>query len=469
MKQLIIYITIIVLTSSCSPDKGNRLEYALRFAENNRGELEKVLDHYYDNPEKQAAARFLIENMPYHYGYKSWQQDTIKQILADAVKRKSVYGEDLLIIDKKHLDRWSSYSHYYGEKIYDSKIITADYLIENIDLSFEVWKKYPWNKHLSFDDFCEFILPYRIANEPLSNWRKKYYEHYIPKLDSLYKGTDVIDACSAVNLVLKKEWFYYNTNFSLSHLGGDYLFTTRVGYCRDACDVVTYAMRSVGIPITTDYYIYSPDLRTWHCWNVVRDTTGQCYPFWYTKDEIARSVTNDGRRKGKAYRDCYGIQNGRFRKWAADNAVLPFFRNCFVKDVTDNYSGSNEISLPIAVSGCKYAYLGVFKNGSWEPVDIAQIEKGHAIFKNIEPDIVFQLLYSKNGNIETYDYPFVYDKQRIIYFKPDTTQQETACLKRKYPFQEGTEKVSLQLFKELNLHIACILFGYVQIFCTLMP
>lgn len=35
--------------------------------------------------------------------------------------------------------------------------------------------------------------------------------------------------------------------------------------------------------------------------------------------------------------------------------------------------------------------------------------------------------------------------------------------------EEGTEKVSLQLFKELNLHIACILFGYVQIFCTLMP
>ena len=244
-----------ILLSACS-SQDNRLEYALRFAESNRTELEKVLDHYSTDPEKLKAARFLIENMPYHYGYESWQQDTIKQILADAVKRKSVYGEDLLIIEKKHLDKWSSYSHYNGEKIYDSKIITADYLIENIDLSFEVWKKYPWNKHLSFDDFCEFILPYRIANEPLSNWRKKYYEHYMSKLDSLYKGTDVIDACSAVNQVLKKEWFYYNTDFSLPHLGGDYLFTTRVGYCRDACDVATYAMRSVGIPITTDYYIY---------------------------------------------------------------------------------------------------------------------------------------------------------------------------------------------------------------------
>lgn len=41
--------------------------------------------------------------------------------------------------------------------------------------------------------------------------------------------------------------------------------------------------------------------------------------------------------------------------------------------------------------------------------------------------------------------------------------------KKSRPFYEGTEKVSLQLFKELNLHIACILFGYVQIFCTLMP
>lgn len=41
--------------------------------------------------------------------------------------------------------------------------------------------------------------------------------------------------------------------------------------------------------------------------------------------------------------------------------------------------------------------------------------------------------------------------------------------KKRLTFREGTEKVSLQLFKELNLHIACILFGYVQIFCTLMP
>ena len=40
------------------------MEYALEFAGENRGELEKVLEHYNDSGLKQDAARFLIENMP---------------------------------------------------------------------------------------------------------------------------------------------------------------------------------------------------------------------------------------------------------------------------------------------------------------------------------------------------------------------------------------------------------------------
>ena len=43
-----------------------RLEYALECAATNKGELEKVLEYYKDEPEKYKAACFLIENMPYH-------------------------------------------------------------------------------------------------------------------------------------------------------------------------------------------------------------------------------------------------------------------------------------------------------------------------------------------------------------------------------------------------------------------
>lgn len=97
-----IFIFLTIRLTACSSYQDKRLEYALELAEENRQELEKVLKHYQDSPEKLAAAHFLIQN---------------------------------------------------------------------IDLAFKVWKERPWNKNLCFEDFCELILPCRIANEKLSDWR----------------------------------------------------------------------------------------------------------------------------------------------------------------------------------------------------------------------------------------------------------------------------------------------------------
>ena len=66
------------------------------------------------------------------------------------------------------------------------------------------------------------------------------------------------------------------------------------------------------------------------------------------------------------------------------------------------------------------------------------------------------MIYRKVGE---YSYHTIFSHFILMQFR----------LKKTEEIREGTEKVSLQLFKELNLHIACILFGYVQIFCTLMP
>ena len=62
MKYIRLIIPCIVLASvfvACS-SADKRLEYALSFAGDNRGELEKVLEHYGQEPEKLEAARFLI-------------------------------------------------------------------------------------------------------------------------------------------------------------------------------------------------------------------------------------------------------------------------------------------------------------------------------------------------------------------------------------------------------------------------
>ena len=59
-----INILLAVFLMACASSDSKRLEQALLFAGNNRGELEKVLSHYENNPEKLEAARFLIRNMP---------------------------------------------------------------------------------------------------------------------------------------------------------------------------------------------------------------------------------------------------------------------------------------------------------------------------------------------------------------------------------------------------------------------
>lgn len=58
--------------------------------------------------------------------------------------------------------------------------VDSAFLVNHIEWAFKVWREQPWGKHVDFDTFCEYILPYRIGDEPLSLWRKEIYECYSP-------------------------------------------------------------------------------------------------------------------------------------------------------------------------------------------------------------------------------------------------------------------------------------------------
>ena len=66
MKHMLLPHIIVSLVLLCSCDA--RLNSALDQAGSNRDEMEKVLEHFKDDPDtlKYSAAVFLIENMPYH-------------------------------------------------------------------------------------------------------------------------------------------------------------------------------------------------------------------------------------------------------------------------------------------------------------------------------------------------------------------------------------------------------------------
>ena len=78
MKILYFYLSgLMLLWSSCQ--RPTMLDFALRYAGENRVELEKVLDHYRNDSLKYRAAVFLIGNMPYHYFFTGAQLDSLRQ------------------------------------------------------------------------------------------------------------------------------------------------------------------------------------------------------------------------------------------------------------------------------------------------------------------------------------------------------------------------------------------------------
>lgn len=210
---------IFILFCSCSHKSLSPLEEVYKLAGSNKKELMRVIRHYSTDPVdslRLKAAEFLILNMVGKYSeyYEAPWQDVATLNM-----------------------RWSSSSdkekvlktYKVGETIRRDDLIhvKADYLISNIDLAFRVWEDKPWGKHISFDTFCEEILPYRIGTEPLENWREKVLASFAD-VDNMLKEDSTltaVEACSRVNDILPR----FRMDKDFSNMNFTQLMTTTKG------------------------------------------------------------------------------------------------------------------------------------------------------------------------------------------------------------------------------------------------
>ena len=162
--------------SSCN----SILEKAYECSENNREELEVVLLHFEDNPNplKYEAAKFLIENMPYHYTYKG--------------KDVESFNELYLNTSKEALNKRTEFFNKNADSIKasmppmcDITTMKAEELIKAIDDACDMWCSSPWHEQYDKEIFFDYVLPYRIEHEPLSDWRQTISEEFPLLTDSV--------------------------------------------------------------------------------------------------------------------------------------------------------------------------------------------------------------------------------------------------------------------------------------------
>ena len=177
--------TVVLLIGACTIQPS--LNYALKSAKHNRSELETFLSHYKKvnaNPQKLRAAEFMIENLPAHYSY------------ADTTAINSYYHTALSILGTGTAPDWQrdtlrkisdrDYPGLTRNIVPDVLIMTADYLINNIDHAFAQWKTRPWAQHLTYEEFRDWILPYKVTElQSFDYWRDVLSSYYSDSISTV--------------------------------------------------------------------------------------------------------------------------------------------------------------------------------------------------------------------------------------------------------------------------------------------
>ena len=429
---------VLVFFNSCSHYPKN-VECALKLAGDNRKELEMVLNHYRQHPEdslKLKAAEFLIANMPGKYS----EDNKPIEIYQPLFEEWAVMYEHRDKIADKFITFDSLVNKYKvasaKKVLFDVHFIKADYLINNIERSFEVWTSTPWGKNVPFDAFCEEILPYRIGTEPLENWRDKVLEKYKFVFDSLrIEGVDAVTACATMIDVMGRYFYPGIDGHRLPQPSFSMIDKFRTGGCPEMLALSVFTMRALGIPVTIDETPQWPHRSKGHGWNTVRDKNGKHIVFYFMETKPGEEHM-PGYKRAKVFRKMYGKQPGTLISRNPSEQIPGYFKNPSISDISSESFSATDVSFSGKQLKGKsdYVYLSVFNNKNWIPIQWAERDDS-IIFYAMGKDIVYLPVYYNRFRLHPSGQPFLLTKEGDIqHLTADTIRRQTLKLLRKYPF-----------------------------------
>ena len=355
------------------------VEYALREAGENRGELEAVLSHYakLDDRQKLEAAQYLIRYMPYHTSYDKGIEDYYHAI--DSVVALS---EDKLE-QEKHIEslRLRFESKYKQKR--DIEVITSEFLIQSIDEAFKQWRECEWAEHLDFEQFCEYLLPYKcFEGQPLTEWRNAYYDICKGDIDLAYLCDEYkrnpIFAATEVNNQMKNTPQSFGLLKTLPIYDPDIILKLPFSNCATYCLGAVLIMRSKGIPVAYDFTPNWSTGNNGHSWTRFGNL------------EFAPHTTDPGTvhypylKVPKIFRNVYK-PNEEYLKITTEKYIPPKLRNMFIRDVTAEYMPTIDIRIPLqeSLKSGQSPFIAIYDGNNWTPVYWGKIAGSHVVFERM--------------------------------------------------------------------------------------
>jgi|GEM_PF-52871 len=446
-------LLLVALFSLSCRDVTSKANNIIDSAGNKKIELAKVIQHYRnDSDEKKLkAAVYLIENLPLQthttgQGVMEYQS-LFRKLLKVPEERKDDYDAIYDSLQK------ASFTNFPGtiEDLGDIKSISAQYLINHIDAAFKAWTQ-PWAKQLSFDEFCKYILPYKLVNEVPEIWMPTVQHRYAWLQDSMKGSQDSYRACILVNRQLKRT-FTIRSFPTIWDVGFNDLDAIQSGKCFHATQYTAYVMRSLGIPVVMDFTQFWGNMNGGHDWDALI-YNGRTIPFVGSESDpgLTKIDLAFQRKRAKVFRHTFAPEPNSLPMQVDEDEPMPSnLNNSRMADVTDAYIPVTDVSLIIngKVPEAKAAYLCVFNQQMWTPVFWGKIEEGnHVTFQKMGRNIVYAPMYYDDGKLIAAGEPFYINHNgEISTIGKPSAESGTITISKKSPQGPSIEKdKTYQLF-----------------------
>jgi len=299
--------TALLLLIITSPVTGGALDSALAMAGSNAKQLKLALSRL--PVEQRPAAEFLLENMP-------------------AV---------------------------------DLAQMPASTLEDNVSLAFRSRSLLPWGTRISDDLFLHYVLPHRVTQEPLSDWRPMFFDSLYPLVRNC---TSMTQAAMQVNIWTGRK-ATYKPNAPRDQ-GPLQTLLSGWGRCEELVILYACACRAVGIPVREAYTPYWTAGESNHAWPEVW-IDGQWYPAhaFEAVDSLHFRFRKDTIRTAYVFAVSYGLPR---------NAEDVYRREpgCAVINVTRDYTPTGLLRVSVTRSGHAAGgvpvRVSVFNSGALRPV-----------------------------------------------------------------------------------------------------
>jgi hypothetical protein len=316
----------------------------------------------------------------------------------------------------------------------DLKNIKATYLIQRIDHAFDAWQT-PWAKNLDFEDFCEFLLPYRVGTEVLEPWEYDYKNYFQFAFDNIDYESDSALYYICDNISNRYKVHSYDYPLTMPSIKPSVLKYQQIGPCYDFANMFIYIGRTFGIPVAIDFTPQWANHANGHIWSSAI-YNGKSLDFMIgEKGSLNGHLKKFSYKMVKVFRKTYGIQENSLAVQASGETLPHLFQNSRIKDVTKEYIPVIDLhieDLTPAKKGEKRVYLSVFNNKNWVPVAWGELQGNEATIYDIGYEAVFLPVYYNRRYVPA-QYPIKVDaKGNSQYLKPDKKNLRSVILKRKY-------------------------------------